>query len=49
MRSHILTKLDIDPARAAADLDYKAEMLRDFMIGARQMDERFTITEWAAA
>ena len=27
----------------------KAEMLRDFMIGARQMDERFTITEWAAA
>ena len=44
MRSHILTKLYIDPA-----LVDKAEMLRDFMIGARQMDERFTITEWAAA
>lgn len=28
MRSHILTKLDIDPTRAAADLDYLAKVPR---------------------
>ena len=28
MRSHILTKLDIDPTRAAADLDYLAKLPR---------------------